>query len=337
MLRILSVITSFAIVFTVAVIVIIVFEEDHQLDEDLTLSEIEDSVGRLIDGDENNFKIASELIDTYGSAVNEIWTPYGYEWWLFDDSENWYGVKDGQVITSLILDRAETVEGIAIGDTYEMASATFDLSPKVETGGLMSSYTFNLSDEELKVKPLVELEEGEFAQLYFDSFTGRLVAIRTLTEELLLLQRPYSLSYRGSLDEPVPLTEENMYAWQTGQEKLIHLLSNVYRQQNELPPLQRSPDSNLVARSHSQDMYINQFFAHDSPNTGSLGDRLDAEGVPFSGAAENIAAYYIDSIEAVTGWLNSEGHRVNLLSDEFTHLASGVYEYYYTQNFILYR
>ncbi|ADH99140.1 CAP domain-containing protein [Salisediminibacterium selenitireducens] len=336
MIRILSVITSFIIVFTAAIIVMMVFEEDREPDGNRTLSDSEDVVGQT-DFDVEGIKAASDLIEAYGAVAEEIWTPYGYKWWLFDDSQNWYGVQDGEVVTSLILDEADSLEGLRIGDSYESAMAAFGFSLEVETGGLVSSFTFTLSDEELRTKPLAELDDGRFVQLYFDAFDGRLVAVRMLTEELLLLQRPYSLSYRGSLDDPEALTVDNMSAWQTGQEKLMHELSNVYREQKSLPPLDVSSDGNPVARGHSEDMFDHQFFAHDSPNTGSLGDRLDAEGIPFSGAAENIAAHYIDSIEAVTGWLNSEGHRVNLLSEEFTHLASGVHEYYYTQNFILYR
>ncbi|MEK1830243.1 CAP domain-containing protein [Priestia megaterium] len=51
-------------------------------------------------------------------------------------------------------------------------------------------------------------------------------------------------------------------------------------------------------------------------------------------AGENIASNYQDGIAAVEGWLNSEGHRKALLNKEFTRLGVGVYEKYYTQNFI---
>ncbi|MGK0698226.1 CAP domain-containing protein [Priestia flexa] len=51
-------------------------------------------------------------------------------------------------------------------------------------------------------------------------------------------------------------------------------------------------------------------------------------------AGENIASNYTDGPAAVEGWLNSEGHRKALLNNDFTHLGVGVYEKFYTQNFI---
>ncbi|WP_373370355.1 CAP domain-containing protein [Alkalicoccobacillus plakortidis] len=49
---------------------------------------------------------------------------------------------------------------------------------------------------------------------------------------------------------------------------------------------------------------------------------------------ENIALNYVDGAAAVEGWLNSEGHRVNLLHEGFTELGVGVYEKSFTQNFL---
>jgi uncharacterized protein YkwD len=65
-----------------------------------------------------------------------------------------------------------------------------------------------------------------------------------------------------------------------------------------------------------------------------VSDRFLSRDVPFRLAGENIAAKYIDGVASVEGWLNSEGHRHNLLHEEFTHLGVGVFQDYYTQNFM---
>lgn len=57
--------------------------------------------------------------------------------------------------------------------------------------------------------------------------------------------------------------------------------------------------------------------------------------ISFKVAGENIAAQYVDGLAAVEGWLNSEGHRVNLLDESYSHLGVGVYQRYYTQNFMI--
>ena len=81
-------------------------------------------------------------------------------------------------------------------------------------------------------------------------------------------------------------------------------------------------------------MHDEQYFDHVSPVKGNLADRFNTGEVPFAMAGENIALKYVDGIAATEGWLNSEGHRVNLLHEEFTFLGVGVYEDYYTQNFL---
>jgi uncharacterized protein YkwD len=70
---------------------------------------------------------------------------------------------------------------------------------------------------------------------------------------------------------------------------------------------------------------------------------MEAEGVVYYAAAENIAAGYIDAYDISDGWYNSEGHRKNILTPYLTHLGVGVaivptsdYRYYGTQNFYKY-
>ena len=89
-----------------------------------------------------------------------------------------------------------------------------------------------------------------------------------------------------------------------------------------------------VAIGHSKDMKDNNYFSHDSPTLGTLGDRLQRGKVGFQLAGENIAAQHSDGVAALQGWLNSEGHRKNLLNEQFTGLGVGVYDKFYTQNFI---
>ena len=65
-----------------------------------------------------------------------------------------------------------------------------------------------------------------------------------------------------------------------------------------------------------------------------MAHRLEVGKVTYRSAGENIAANYVDAIAVTEGWLNSKGHRESLLNKEFTQLGVGVYEKYYTQNFI---
>ena len=79
---------------------------------------------------------------------------------------------------------------------------------------------------------------------------------------------------------------------------------------------------------------MSNYFSHVSKTKGDLSDRLEDGECNLSSAGENIAANYVDAIAVMEGWLNSKGHRDALLNEEFTYFGVGVYEKYYTQNFI---
>jgi hypothetical protein len=65
--------------------------------------------------------------------------------------------------------------------------------------------------------------------------------------------------------------------------------TNAYRKTRGLPPLERNDDLARVAREHSRDMMVNDFFGHHSPGTGTVADRVKRSGLPFSAVEENLA------------------------------------------------
>lgn len=78
-----------------------------------------------------------------------------------------------------------------------------------------------------------------------------------------------------------------------------------------------------VARAHSEEMFRLRYFGHQSPTKGSPFDRIDAAGIKYSRAGENLA--YAQSVAvAHRGLMASEGHRENILRPEFTRIGIGV-------------
>jgi len=78
-----------------------------------------------------------------------------------------------------------------------------------------------------------------------------------------------------------------------------------------------------VARAHSEEMFRLRYFGHQSPSGSSPFDRLDAAGIKYSRAGENLA--YAQSVAvAHRGLMQSEGHRANILRPEFTRIGIGV-------------
>jgi stress response protein SCP2 len=99
-------------------------------------------------------------------------------------------------------------------------------------------------------------------------------------------------------------------------------------------------DSRLAraAHVHSVDMATRDFFAHECPSGTQAWDRAVASGYRYRKVAENIAAGQRSAAEVVEGWMNSPGHRANILDGELTQIGvgyatGGEYGTYWTQVF----
>ncbi|MFP7296185.1 CAP domain-containing protein [Neobacillus niacini] len=113
-------------------------------------------------------------------------------------------------------------------------------------------------------------------------------------------------------------------------------LTNAQRSKNGLPALKHDTKLSGVAQKKSQDMAQNNYFSHTSPTYGSPFDMMRDFGVTYKSAGENIAQGQRTPQEVVNAWMNSEGHRKNILSSNFTHIGVG-YEKsgnHWTQMFI---
>lgn len=113
-------------------------------------------------------------------------------------------------------------------------------------------------------------------------------------------------------------------------------LTNAERRKNGLSDYQVDDQLSKVATMKSDDMQQNNYFSHTSPTHGSPFVMIRDQGVSYSAAGENIAQGQTTPEQVVKSWMNSEGHRKNILSDNFTHIGVGYNEqgHYWTQMFI---
>lgn len=79
-----------------------------------------------------------------------------------------------------------------------------------------------------------------------------------------------------------------------------------------------------AARLHSRDMGLHDYFSHTSQDGDTFADRIEAAGYPHPGA-ENIARGYQTADEVMDGWMNSPGHRANILNCGLRTIGVGVY------------
>lgn len=117
---------------------------------------------------------------------------------------------------------------------------------------------------------------------------------------------------------------------------------NAQRKKNNLSALIWDDKIMEAARSHSQNMATRNFFSHCDPRLGELDERLKRNKIEWQMCGENIFYQkgYPNPVQiAVDGWMDSPGHKKNILTPEFTHSGVGIFRrtdgtFYYTQIFI---
>lgn len=122
----------------------------------------------------------------------------------------------------------------------------------------------------------------------------------------------------------------------TNYEQEVIRLVNEIRKENGLNSLTYDWELARVARYKSQDMKDNKYFSHNSPVYGTPFQMIKNFGISFRSAGENIAKGYSTPQAVVNGWMNSSGHRANILNAGYTHIGVGYVSSgnYWTQMFI---
>ncbi|MBY8912417.1 hypothetical protein KY305_06530 [Bacillus sp. YC2] len=106
-------------------------------------------------------------------------------------------------------------------------------------------------------------------------------------------------------------------------EKKVVELTNAERQKQGLKPLQIDEKLSKSAHAKSQDMKDKNYFDHQSPTYGSPFDMMKSFGITYKTAGENIAKGQPTPEAVVKAWMNSKGHRENILNPEFTQIGVG--------------
>ena len=141
----------------------------------------------------------------------------------------------------------------------------------------------------------------------------------------------YDLIYPGQVIN-IPSVNSKVQEYEN---EVIRLVNEI-RRENALSPLSANWELSRVARYKSQDMKDNNYFSHTSPTYGSPFKMIKDFGISYKSAGENIAKGYKTPQAVVNSWMNSSGHRANILNSSYNTIGVGYVESgnYWTQMFI---
>ena len=188
-------------------------------------------------------------------------------------------------------------------------ASVLPMTPRVDGWLASSAVSRTLSDPS-------GAPQAVFNRLAGDRIIGSLIALQDVFGDRRVVIGP-----DDRIEIPAALADQLVR--DHGSSAEVYDLVNRARIAEGLAPLAWSDALAEVGAGHAYDMYLNGFFAHDSPTTGSLGDRLREARITYSLAGENLALAS-SSEEVHRGLMDSPGHRANILGDDYRRIGIAV-------------
>ena len=133
------------------------------------------------------------------------------------------------------------------------------------------------------------------------------------------IQSSNGMTKKPTTTQPTQTTSSSVSAF----EKKVVELTNVERSKQGLAPLTLDTALSKVAHAKAQDMKDKNYFDHNSPTYGSPFDMMKSFGISYRSAGENIAMGQTSPEQVVQAWMESPGHRANIMNSSFTHIGVG--------------
>ncbi|PWI22038.1 hypothetical protein DF281_09030 [Kurthia zopfii] len=279
-------------------------------------------------------KDVQTLKEKLGEPVRKGPSQYGFKWWVYSTDQQYMlvGVSKGKInqiyLTGTIADFAPFTLNQTLDELYRNTITDTEVNIKIGE----SIYTLVLSEDDLQSRLLV-MYDGVFAQLYFDKMNKTLMGIRFIDGETLVKQQPYDMTYVGDMIETKKPSSFDQQKINNENATQLFELSNRFRKTVELESFIEDEDVNIATRQHLEGIVMESLANTSAPET-ALKKLLENNQIEFEDAAENIAEDYSDAADAMSGIINSDKHRKDLMNEKNTILGVAAFEKNYAQIFI---
>ena len=110
-------------------------------------------------------------------------------------------------------------------------------------------------------------------------------------------------------------------------------LVNIERAKRGIAPLQMNKDLHITARIKAEEMVFYNYYSHYSPVSGSASELIESRGKRYYGTGENIAKGQTTPEQVMNSWMNSSGHKANILNPNYLYIGVGYYQDHWVQQF----
>lgn len=263
-----------------------------------------------------------KLLTLKGEPARKDVSEYGFSWYVYnEDYERFamFGIEQGRIVGLYANGDSISLKGLNASSKAQEVRRMFGEPLEYILKG-KTRYLINKMDEYDKFET-----DAAFVTVFYDLHEGgKMDAVQAIEKET-------ELAFDGFYGKG---TKELQLSFERQSLDLV----NSARVQRGLSELRWDDPASGTARRHSEDMATHDYMSHYNAAGEGPGDRLRNDQVPYRAAGENVAYGYASAIFAHAGWMNSEGHRNNMLGS-FDYFGAGVAfgeddAPYYTQLFI---
>ncbi|MHB8964321.1 MAG: CAP domain-containing protein, partial [Saccharofermentanales bacterium] len=234
------------------------------------------------------------------------------------------GISSGKAVGVYSNSAALSFENLTVGKPRATVRSTLlSTYGKPLTGIMKGNSRYSVSNTDQKD---IFFNGSSYTTIFYDNIEGGILS----SVQIIAKDTELSIGYYGT-----PSTE-----LASGFERVSFYLVNAIRVRRGLKTMAWDDKMASIARAHSKDMYVRNFFSHTNPDGLNSSARFRAAGISYSMCSENIAKNHPSAINAHESYMNSAGHRANILRGTLR-LGVGVYvvkgAVLLTQDFITYK
>lgn len=242
----------------------------------------------------------TQITSVFGQPNAKELSEYGFTWYIYNSDYSKFvmiGIMTDKVVGVFSNSAALNFLGLAVGTTRANVRSTLTPSFGQPLTGIQKGNTrYSLSNTDQKD---VFTNDSFYATVFYDNIEGG-----TLTSvQIISKETEKSFGYYGTPS----------LALASGMEKISFYLANSIRYRRGLAIFEWDDRMATIARVHSVDMFTNNYFSHTNLQGLNSSARFKAAGISYSDCAENIAKNHPSAINAHESFMNSEGHRKNIL------------------------
>lgn len=271
-------------------------------------------------------KPLADITAQFGNPAAQEKSEYGFSWYVYHKNYANFvmvGIQNNTVVGLYSNSPTLSFEGLKVGVSKSSVRSTLSSEYTGPVTSILKGNTKYILDKTDQRD--VFSDSQKYVTVFYDTTKGgTLTAIQIITSSV---EQSFKV-----LPLPSKQTSDSY-------EKLSFYLANSIRVRNSLVPLRYDNKLETLSREHSRDMLNRNYFNHNTPDGVTPKQRLQTAGINYRAYGENIVKNHPSAVSSHEGYMNSNGHRANILGD-FTHMGVGVAmnanALYQTQLFVRY-